>query len=602
MSVELPSGDGWQKGNEEDISEIRGCYCPNCEGGNGVTMLLPTKVPGFREIIIASLICDDCQFRNAEVSFGGEIQTKGSKLTLTVTSSEDLNRQVLKSDSATLSLPVLDLDIPPNTQRGTLTTIEGVLFRAQQNLSLLQPERLRLGDLDNFNRCQAVVDKIKRLISNGNEGDKYDEDEEGLVFPFELIIDDPAGNSFIENPHVPNPDPHLKKETYERTPRQDMSLGLQPSQAAVEDGTIQDSNPQHKNVANKAASHGVTVENQIGRQEVIKFPTTCSNCYKPAETDMCVIDIPHFKEVVIMSLVCEQCGYKSNEIKGGGGIPKFGCRIILTVRGPDDLAREVLKSDSAGIEIPEVELELEEGGMDGVYTSIEGLILKMRDRLTKANPFGSGDAAKKQHLSNDGGNFSEPSETNARYLAFLAKLNDMAEGNAFPFTLILSDPLANSFVGPIPKDAMDLSLQAETEGSKSCYDSYVDLGMELEEFERTHDQNEILGLNDMKTEGYRAADTDTAADTDADADTDAADATRDYGTDQMEEVPDRIRRLDIRGPDHPHQVGKAPVEGDTTVMGAGSANFSVPSMGQRGKMKSVPQAPVPTSTSASTAP
>ena len=58
------------------------------------------------------------------------------------------------------------------------------------------------------------------------------------------------------------------------------------------------------------------------------------------------------------------------------------------------------------------------------------------------------------------------------------------------------------------------------------------------------------------------------------------------GTDRQQDLPDRIRRLDIRGPDHPHNVGKAPVEGDTTIMGAGSVNHAVPAMAQRGKVKS----------------
>jgi hypothetical protein len=138
----------------------------------------------------------------------------------------------------------------------------------------------------------------------------------------------------------------------------------------------------------------------------------------------------------------------------------------------------------------------------------------------------------------------------------------MAEARAFPFTLIICDPLANSFIGPIPKHAIALSLQAEEEDSKACYDAYLDPGMLIEEFERTYDQNEMLGLNDIKTEGYGHG--------------------KYYGTDHMQDDPDRIRRIDIRGPDHPHEVGKAPVEGDTTIMGPGSANFSVPSIGQRG--------------------
>jgi hypothetical protein len=33
-------------------------------------------------------------------------------------------------------------------------------------------------------------------------------------------------------------------------------------------------------------------------------------------------------------------------------------------------------------------------------------------------------------------------------------------------------------------------------------------------------------------------------------------------------------------------VGKAPVEGDTTIMGAGSVHHAVPAMAQRGKAKS----------------
>jgi zinc finger protein len=401
-------------------------------------------------------------------------------------------------------------------------------------------------------------------------------------------LDDPAGNSFIENVLAPSPDPNLTSVKYNRTPLQDMELGLQPSQQAIEAGTIDDSNPLHKNIAN-TAPHAMgkhTIETSltpakqnssrnrerddaisselggVGRQEVMKFTTHCSNCYQPTETDMCVVDIPHFKEVIIMSMLCELCGYRSNEIKGGGGIPKFGNRITLSVKSMDDLAREVLKSDTAGVEIPEIELVLDEGGLDGVYTTIEGLINKIHDRLESANPFGSGDSTTKHHLTNDGESFSQP--IHSRYREFLSQLKRMSAGEFLPFTIIISDPLSNSFVGPVPKDAIALSLQAEKDGHNGCYESYIDEAMSVEEYERTFEQNEILGLNDMKTENY------------------VANGAENYGTDQMEDVPDRIKRIDVRGPDHPHLVGKAPVENDTTVMGPGSLNFAVPSVGQRG--------------------
>jgi ZPR1 zinc finger protein len=290
---------------------------------------------------------------------------------------------------------------------------------------------------------------------------------------------------------------------------------------------------------------------------------------------MCVTDIPHFKEVVIMSLLCDHCGYKSNEIKGGGAIPKFGTRIILKVQTLDDLQREVLKSDTAGIAIPELELELQEGSLDGLYTTVEGLLDKLYTRLESANPFHVGDAAKKQHLDNDGGEFSAPSISAKRYIDFLSKLLSLKEGQSLPFTMVIRDPLSNSFVGPIPADSIALALQAEKEGNNSCYTHYVDHGMEIEEYERSYEENDILGLNDMKTENYQ---------TDLDANKDKAESCLDYyATDVPEDLPDRLRRQDHRGPDHPYAVAKAPVEGDTIVMGAGSNNFATPALGQRGK-------------------
>ena len=329
----------------------------------------------------------------------------------------------------------------------------------------------------------------------------------------------------------------------------------------------------------------------------MKFTTHCSNCYQETETDMCIVDIPHFKEVIIMSMLCDSCGFKSNEIKGGGGIPKYGCTITLTCTTTEDLAREVLKSDTAGIAIPEIDLELEEGGLDGLYTTIEGLILKIRDRLESSNPFGTGDSNRKHHLHSDGGDYTQETPIYEKYQAFLNKLTLMSQGLLLPCTIIISDPLSNSFVGPIPKDAISLSLQAEQEENRSCYDNYVDPNMTVQEYTRTFEQNELLGLNDMKTENYNIpitantttsttfTETTTTTTTEPTDDTTVANATTTgiqyYGTDQMEELPDRIRRVDIRGPDHPHSVGKAPVENDTTIMGPGSLNYAVPSIGQR---------------------
>uniref|UniRef100_A0A7S4QUC3 Zinc finger ZPR1-type domain-containing protein n=1 Tax=Ditylum brightwellii TaxID=49249 RepID=A0A7S4QUC3_9STRA len=525
---------------------------------------------------------------------------------------EDLNRQIIKSDSATLSVPCIALEIPPHTQRGSISTIEGFLKKAANNLEFGQSERLTLGDVDNFYRCRAVILKLRQLI--GEEDDEDDSGNENALTtkgkpytftPFAVTLDDPAGNSYIENPFSPSNDPNMKTERYYRTPTQDMALGLQPSQEALDAGVIDDLNPTHKNVVNVSrdthlveinleevkhdesnnekgiTNNGDNDENissndddnnnttNLGKQEALTFPTACPHCRKPTETKMCVTNIPHFKEVIIMSLLCEHCGYRSNEIKGGGAIPKYGTKTTLHVDSMQDLGREVLKSDTAGLEITELELEMEEGGLDGVYTTVEGLLSKVYDRLKMVNAFSCGDAAKKQHINNDGGDFSERSIHHVRYDNFLNKLKEMADGKAFPFTMIIIDPLSNSFVGPIPKDCVALARQSEKEGgSLDCYDAYVDAGITIEEFERTNDQNEILGLNDIKTEHYQS---DSQKDERHDGvshviEKEGTTKERKYfGTDQMEDrISDQLRQMGCRGPDHPfHPID----EEDTTDLG-----------------------------------
>jgi len=52
-----------------------------------------------------------------------------------------------------------------------------------------------------------------------------------------------------------------------------------------------------------------------------------------------------------------------------------------------------------------------------------------------------------------------------------------------PFTIILDDPLANSYI-------------------QNLYAPDPDPNMKIEWYDRTFDQNEELGLNDIKVEGY----------------------------------------------------------------------------------------------------
>ena len=55
---------------ENTPSEEITSLCMNCQE-NGTTRFLFTKIPFFKEIIVSSFQCEECGFRNNEVSFGG---------------------------------------------------------------------------------------------------------------------------------------------------------------------------------------------------------------------------------------------------------------------------------------------------------------------------------------------------------------------------------------------------------------------------------------------------------------------------------------------------------------------------------------------------
>lgn len=260
---------------EQQPTEIES-LCMNCYR-NGMTRLLLTKIPFFREIIVSSFSCEHCGWDNTEIQSAGRIQDQGVRYALTVRSSEDMNREVVKTDSATTRIPELDFEIPAFSQKGALTTVEGLINRAISGLEQDQPTRRANED--------AIAERIDEFIFRLKELKLMDS-------PFTLIIDDPSGNSFVENPHAPQKDDALVITHYSRTPEQEQMLGLQAEA------------PEEK------------PEEEDLRNEVLQFNTNCPECNAPAQTNMKLVQIPHFKEVIIMATNCENCGHRTNEVSG----------------------------------------------------------------------------------------------------------------------------------------------------------------------------------------------------------------------------------------------------------------------------------------------
>lgn len=108
------------------------------------------------------------------------------------------------------------------------------------------------------------------------------------------------------------------------------------------------------------------------------FGGQCPMCRVPADTRMFATDIPYFKQVIVMCTSCDSCGYRTSELKPGGEIPAKGTRISLAVTGPADLRRDIIKSETADVEVPELDLILTRGTLGGRVTTVEGLLCEVR--------------------------------------------------------------------------------------------------------------------------------------------------------------------------------------------------------------------------------
>ncbi|KAF2832942.1 zf-ZPR1-domain-containing protein [Ophiobolus disseminans] len=444
-----------QEGDDDTkvVDEIES-LCMNCHE-DGTTRLLLTKIPFFREIVIMSFECPHCFFKNTEVQPAGEIQQRGIKYSLRVDTSDDLSRQIVKSDTAVFRIEDIDLEIPAG--RGQLSNVEGILSMVAQDLEQKQEERKEVAP-ELFEKVQGIIESIKEMAS-------------GKKLPFKLTVDDPAGNSSIEPPNALSAGKYSRNE-YPRTAAQNEALGLGDTSGGAPATEIR---PEyHASQMYPEMPSGAMVNNvdeeDIVENQVYSFPATCPGCTNTCTTNMKMVNIPHFKQVILMSTVCDHCGYRSNEVKTGGEVPAQGRRITVAVNCKEDLSRDILKAESCAMSCPELNLNVEPGTLGGRFTTVEGILTQVRDDL-KSSIFDTGDSGD-----------SMESESKTKWTDFFAKLDSAINGEV-KFTIILEDPLASSYVQSFTAPEPDPQI-------------------ELEDYERTEEEKESLGLNDMKTENY----------------------------------------------------------------------------------------------------
>ena len=406
-----------------------------------MTRILPIKIPHFKEILLESFSCDHCQFKNNTMKSAGQIQEKGTKYTFRIETQEDFRRQVVRGDNGIVRIEDIELETPPAS--ASLTNLEGVFTKIIADLETDQPTRKEAVP-DMYNALQSIIDRLKDYVG-------------GKALPVTVSLDDPSGNSFIEPSVDDFKNSKYTRSDYPRTHEQNIKLGL-----------IVDEEDTNGVAAEADGMEGVDIVDG----EVYELQAECPACGKPCTVNMKKTKIPHFKDVIIMATVCEHCGYRTSDVKTGGEVPKKGRRIMLQVKNKEDLSRDLLKSESCAVKSRTLGLEVQAGTLGGRFTTVEGLLTDVRDQLHGQIFDVDGDLA---------GGDSMTSETKNKWTDFFDKLDEAVNAD-IEFDLVLEDPLANSFVQSLADED----------------DSQV----RIEDYDRTHEEMEELGLNDMKTEGY----------------------------------------------------------------------------------------------------
>lgn len=96
--------------------------CMRCHE-NGTTTLLLTNIPHFKQVVLMAFECPHCLYKNNQVQSCAAVGDMGVRQTLKITTSADLSRQVVKSESCTARFVELDFEIPADTQSGILSTV-----------------------------------------------------------------------------------------------------------------------------------------------------------------------------------------------------------------------------------------------------------------------------------------------------------------------------------------------------------------------------------------------------------------------------------------------------------------------------------------------
>lgn len=115
--------------------------------------------------------------------------------------------------------------------------------------------------------------------------------------------------------------------------------------------------------------------------------TSCGFCQKPAPCNVFRKTVPFFREIIIMSLRCGNCGARDSWIEQSE-VGDEAVEYVLTATSDADLKRQVVKSTAAVVQFVELGLEIPSTTQAGTFNTVEGLLQQMVDGLKQVRAGG----------------------------------------------------------------------------------------------------------------------------------------------------------------------------------------------------------------------
>ncbi len=155
------------------------------------------------------------------------------------------------------------------------------------------------------------------------------------------------------------------------------------------------------------------------------LPGPCPVCQTEIEFLYQTENIPYFSDIVIISALCGECGFRYRDTQVLG--ESEPARWELTIRGPEDFDIRVVRSTRGSVVVPELGARIDPGpACEGFVSNVEGIISRIEGVVDGMIACG------------------EVEETDVA-AGFKEKIRMLRAGE-FPVTLIIEDPAGNSLI------------------------------------------------------------------------------------------------------------------------------------------------------------